>query len=50
MEETRKLGERDKEKVGRLFVECIEEMISILDDRLLPQTDKREGDRISKQC
>ena len=45
----RELDECDMEGFGRLFVTCIEETISILGDRLWPQTDEQEGDRISKQ-
>ena len=45
-----KLDECDMEAFGRLFVECSEEPIAILGDRLGPQTEKHEGHRISNQC
>ena len=49
VEETRKTDECGIEEFGRLFVECIDEMMLKLGDRLWPQTDKREGDRIRKK-
>ena len=39
VEEMSKPDECDMEKFGRLSVECIEESISILGDRLRPGTD-----------
>ena len=49
MKEMKNFDECDMEELGRLSVECIEEMISIFGDILFRQTDKQEGDRISKQ-
>ena len=49
MEETRNLDECGMEEFGRLFVECIDEIISKLGDRWWPQTEKQKEDRISKQ-
>ena len=49
MEEMRNFDECDMEEFGRLSVEYMEEIISILGDTFFGQTDKREEDRISKQ-
>ena len=50
VEEARKLDKCDIEEFGRLFVQRIEKMISILSDKMWPQTENLQGDRISKQC
>ena len=49
VEETRKKDQCGIGEFGRLFVECIDEMMLKLGDRLWLQTDKREGDRIRKK-
>ena len=50
MEEIKIIDECDMVEFDRLFVECIEETISTLSERLWPLTDKQEGDGMNNQC
>ena len=50
VEEKRTMDECDMVEFDRLFVDCIEETISTLSERLWPLNDKQEGDKINNQC